>query len=87
MTLAIGTSLVIIVINSAAGFAAHLQRTTVDWGIALAFAGAALVAALVAGRFGTRVDSDRLRTWFAWLIVAVSVFVAVEALVNPSSLG
>jgi uncharacterized membrane protein YfcA len=87
MTLAIGTSLVIIVINSAAGFAAHLQRTTVDWGIALAFAGAALVAALVAGRFSTRVDSDRLRTWFAWLIVAVSVFVAVEALVNPSSLG
>jgi uncharacterized membrane protein YfcA len=87
MALAIGTSLVIIVINSAAGFAAHLQRTTVDWGIAIAFAGAALVAALVAGRFGTRVDSDRLRSWFAWLIVAVSVFVAVEALVNPSSLG
>ena len=87
MTLAIGTSLVVIVINSAAGLAAHLQRTSIDWRIALAFAGAALVAALVAGRFGTRVDSERLRRWFAWLIIVVAAFVAVEAVVNPSSLG
>jgi uncharacterized membrane protein YfcA len=87
MTLAIGTSLVVIVINSAAGLVAHLQRTSVDWGIAVAFAGAAVVAAFVAGRFGASVDSDRLRRWFAWLVIGVAVFVAVEAIVNPSSLG
>jgi uncharacterized membrane protein YfcA len=87
MNLAIGTSLIVIVINSAAGFLAHLQRTSVDWTIALVFAGAALIAALLAGRLGARVGSDRLRRWFAWLIIAVAFFVAVEAIVNPASLG
>jgi uncharacterized membrane protein YfcA len=87
MRLAIGTSLVVIVITSAAGLVAHLQRTSVDWRIALPFAAAAVAAALVAGRFGSRVDSDRLRRWFAWLIMAVAVFVAIEAVVNPTSLG
>lgn len=87
MTTAIGTSLVVIVINSAAGLAAHLQRTTVDWSVALLFAGAALVAALLAGRFGAHIDADRLRRWFALLIIAVAVFVAVEAITNPAALG
>ncbi len=87
MPIAIGTSLVIIVINSAAGFAAHITRTSVDWPIALTFAGTSLVVAAVAGRFGTKVDADRLRKWFAWLIIAVAVFVAIEAAVNPSALG
>jgi uncharacterized membrane protein YfcA len=85
--LAIGTSLVVIVINSAAGLAAHLQRTSIDWRIAAGFAGAAIVAALLASRFGSRVDPGRLRRWFAWLIISVAVFVAAEAIVNPSSLG
>ena len=87
MALAIGTSLVVIVITSAAGLVAHLQRTSVDWSVALLFAGAALLAALVAGRFGSGVDSERLRRWFAWLIIAVAGFVAVEALLNPAALG
>ena len=87
MALAIGTSLVVIVINSAAGLAAHLQRASINWSVALVFAAAALAVAFVAGRFGSRVESDRLRRWFAWLIIAVAVFVAVEAIVSPSSIG
>jgi uncharacterized membrane protein YfcA len=87
MPMAIGTSLVIIVINSAAGFAAHATRTSVDWPIALVFAGVSLVIAAVAGHFGAGVDPDRLRRWFAWLVIAVAVFVAIEAGVNPSALG
>ena len=87
MPVAIGTSLVIIVINSGAGFAAHITRTSVDWPIALVFAGVSLVIAAVTGRLGAKVNPDRLRRWFALLIIAVAVFVAVEAGVNPSALG
>ncbi len=87
MPTAIGTSLVVIVINSGAGLAAHLQRTSIDWPVAGVFAGAAVGAALVAGRFGSRVDPDRLRRWFAWLILAVAAFVAVAAAVDPAALG
>jgi uncharacterized membrane protein YfcA len=59
----------------------------VDWPIALVFAGVSLVVAAAAGRLGTKVNPDRLQRWFAWLIIVVAVFVAVEAGVNPSALG
>jgi uncharacterized membrane protein YfcA len=87
MPVAIGTSLVIIVINSGAGFAAHIQGTSIDWPIALVFAGVSLTIAAVAGRLGTKMNPDRLRRWFALLIIAVAVFVAIEAGVNPAALG
>ncbi len=87
MAIAIGTSLVVIVINSAAGLAAHLRNTSIDWTVAAVFAAAALFAAFFAGRFGVRVDSDRLRRWFAFLVVGVAVFVALQAILNPSSIG
>lgn len=86
MPLAIGTSLVVIVVNSAAGLLAHAQRAAIDWPVALVFAGGALVAALLTGHVGARVDGARLRRWFAWLIVAVALFVGSEALLNPGAL-
>lgn len=87
MAVAIGTSLVVIVINSIAGLAAHLQTASIDWSVALVFAATALAFAFVTGRFGSRVESNRLRRWFGWLIIAVAVFVAAEAMVNPASIG
>ena len=48
MTVAVGTSLVIIVINSAAGFVAHAGDTTIDYRIAAGFTAAAIVGSLVA---------------------------------------
>lgn len=87
MATAIGTSLVIIVLNSVAGFLAHAQSATVDWPIALVFAGGALFAAFVTGRLGARMDAEQLRRWFAWLIVGVAMFVATEAALNAAALS
>lgn len=87
MSTAIGTSLVVIVINSAAGLAAHIQRSSIDWPVTLVFTGAAVAASLAAGHLGSRIEADRLQRWFAVLIIAVAVFVAVAAIANPSALG
>ncbi|WP_018639949.1 sulfite exporter TauE/SafE family protein [Parafrankia elaeagni] len=83
MPAAIGTSLVIIVINSAAGFAAHAGDTTLDYRIAAAFTAAAVLGSLAAGRFATHVPADRLRRSFAYLVLAVAAFVVIQAVVNP----
>jgi uncharacterized membrane protein YfcA len=72
MTTAIGTSLVIVALNSAAGFAAHAGGTTLDVPVTVAFTAAAVAAAPVAGRLGTRTDTARLRRWFAYLVFAVA---------------
>jgi uncharacterized membrane protein YfcA len=87
MNVAIGTSLVIIVVNSAAGLAAHIQRSSLDWPVTLTFAGAAVAASLAAGHLGSRIEAGRLQRWFAILIIAVAVFVAVAAIINPTALG
>lgn len=79
MKFAIGTSLVIIVINSAAGLAAHATTTVIDWPPTLVFTSGAVLAALLAAHVGSRANPDRLRRAFAALIVAVAVFVAVQA--------
>lgn len=87
MTVAVGTSLVIIVINSLAGFTAHAGDAALDYRIALAFTAAAVVGSLASARVASRLPAERLRRWFAYLVFAVAAFVLVQALINPSAAG
>ena len=87
MTVAVGTSLVIIVINSVAGFAAHAGDADLDYRIALAFTAAAVVGSLASARVASRLPAERLRRWFAYLVFAVAAFVVVQALINPSAVS
>ncbi|RTL61623.1 MAG: sulfite exporter TauE/SafE family protein [Pseudonocardiaceae bacterium] len=79
---AVATSLAVIVINSAAGFVAHLGEAHLDPTITLAFAGTAVIGSLLAGRLAHRVPTARLQRWFAYLIFAVAAFVLVQVAVG-----
>ena len=83
MTVAVGTSLIIIVINSVAGFAAHAGDAALDYPVVGAFTVAAVVGSLAAARLGSRLPAERLRRWFAYLVFAVAAFVIVRAAVDP----
>jgi len=87
MMSAVGTSLVIVSVNSAAGFLAHLGESRLDPTITVAFTLATVTGALVAGRLGSRLSGDWLRRGFAYLVVAVAVFVALQAVSNPGATG
>lgn len=76
--IAIGTSLLIIVVNSAAGVVSHLHSAPIDWPITAAFVATAIVGSLVAGHLGTRMDTERLHRWFAYLVFAVAAWVLVD---------
>lgn len=78
MPVAVGTSLVVIVANSATGLAAHLGEAAVNWPVAAAFAGTAVAGSLLAGHVGTRLDTARLQRWFAYLVLAVALYVVVD---------
>lgn len=80
MPIAVGTSLIIIVANSAAGVLSHLDGLHVNWAVAAAFAATATVASLLAGHLGTRLNTDRLQRWFAFLVLAVAAFVVVDTI-------
>lgn len=80
MSVAIGTSLVIVTANSASGLLAYLGDLSLDWRVAAAFTATAIGGSLVAGRYGQRVDVARLQRWFAFLIFTVAAFVIIEVL-------
>jgi len=75
MKQAVGTSLAIIVINSAAGFSAHAAGYTINWATTLAFAIPAVSGSLVAARLARHLQDTHIRISFAVLIFAVAAWV------------
>ena len=78
MPIAVGTSLLIITANSAGGVAAHLHNIQINWSITTAFVASAIVGSLIAVQVGTRIDTGRLRHWFAYLVFAVAAYVLLD---------
>ena len=79
MATAAATSLVVIVANSAAAFTAHLGDTSINVSIAAAFTVTAVLGSLVAGRVAPRVPGRQTRRWFAYLVLAVALYVTTQS--------
>jgi uncharacterized protein len=78
ITLAIGTSLLVIALTSGAALASHLASGSIDWTIAVAFTGAAIAGALAGRRLSATVSAERLGHLFALLLVAIAVFLVAK---------
>jgi uncharacterized membrane protein YfcA len=76
---AIGTSLLVIAVNSAVALTTRLATTTIDWHITLPFTVAAVAGVLTGGRVAGRLDPERSLRWFAALLVAVAAYTAIRA--------
>jgi uncharacterized membrane protein YfcA len=77
---AIGTSLLVIALNTLAGFAAHVQHAAIEWKLVGVVAGVAAVGAVVGGMLSARVPQARLRRGFACLVLALAVLLVFEQL-------
>jgi hypothetical protein len=78
MRVAVGTSLLVIAVTSAAAFAAHVTTGGLDWAVAAVFTAAGVAGAVAGSRLAGRVPSARLRQGFAVLVAAVAVLVLAE---------
>ena len=76
---AIGTSLLVIAINSAAALVTRLGSSTIDWSVAIPFTVAAILGVLVGKRIADRLDAQRSLNWFAVLLVGVALYTAIQA--------
>lgn len=84
MPQAVGTSLMVIAMQSFAGFAGHLHGVQVAWPLTIAVTTLAVAGALVGSRLTGRINAEVLRRAFGWLIVAMAGFVL--AMQTPISL-
>ncbi|MET9540598.1 sulfite exporter TauE/SafE family protein [Streptomyces sp. NPDC006553] len=80
MGLAVGTSLLVIAMNSFAGLAGHLTGVTIDWGVALTVTAAAVVGSTAGARLAGRIPQDTLRAAFGWFVVVMGVLVLAQQL-------
>jgi uncharacterized membrane protein YfcA len=78
MTQAVGTSLVLIVLSSAAGLAGHAGSASIPWSVAAIFTGLAMAGVLTGSRLAARVPQSTLRRGFAVLLVIMGVLVLLE---------
>ncbi len=90
MPVAVGTSLVVIAMQSFAGFAGHLSTVHIHWGLAATVTGAAIAGSVLGGRLTGRIPQAALRKAFGWLVLAMGVFVLARqvpaaALTSPWS--
>jgi uncharacterized membrane protein YfcA len=74
---AVGTSLLVIAINSAAGFVGHLGRGQLDLGLIAALTATAVAGALVGERFARHISTPKLRRGFGVIVVAVGIAVVL----------
>lgn len=82
MPQAIGTSLLVIAVNSAVALSSRLATSSIDWGVTLPFVVAAIGGVVTGGRVADRLDAKRSLRWFAALLVAVAIYTAARAAIT-----
>ena len=76
---AIGTSLLVIAINSGVALLLRLGHSTIEWRVAIPFTVAAIAGVLTGKRLADRLDPKSSLRWFAALLVAVAFYTAIHA--------
>lgn len=66
---AVGSSLLIITLNSLSGFAGYIGRAPIDWALVGVFTGVAAVGAMIGARLNRYVPQVRIKQGFALLIL------------------
>ncbi|PAX52969.1 sulfite exporter TauE/SafE family protein [Brunnivagina elsteri] len=85
MKQAIGTSLLIIVFNSVAGFLGYLGHVSLDWNLMLSFIVAASIGTIFGAYLAEFVPANRLQKSFGYFLLAVAALVLVQNHQRPQS--
>ncbi|KRE64986.1 hypothetical protein ASG92_18570 [Arthrobacter sp. Soil736] len=78
MSVAVGTSLVVITMKSFAGLAGYLTTVHLDWGVILGVTTAAIVGTLIGSRLAGNIPEAALRKAFGWFVLAMGTFVLIQ---------
>ncbi|MET7643190.1 sulfite exporter TauE/SafE family protein [Streptomyces sp. NPDC005426] len=80
MRAAVGTSLLVIIVNSTAALAVRLATPTpLDWDLIAPFAATAVLGAWDGKRLAAKVSTDSLQRVFGAVLLAVAVFMLVDS--------
>lgn len=75
MKTAVGTSLLIIAINSLTGFLFSLSHTVIQWYFLLSVAAIAITGILIGSHLSTKIDGKKLKPAFGWFVLAMGIYI------------
>lgn len=78
---AVGTSLLVITINSMVALSTRLESGAIEWGTVVPFTVASLIGVLVGSRLSSSRDPRQLQQWFVVLLVAVALYTATRSII------
>jgi uncharacterized membrane protein YfcA len=78
MPVAVGTSLLVIVLNCIAGFTGYVGHVAVDYSLVAAVSAVAISGTFVGSRLALRIDPGSLRRAFAGFVLAMATLILVR---------
>ncbi|GAA0743780.1 sulfite exporter TauE/SafE family protein [Gaetbulibacter jejuensis] len=78
MKKAVGTSLVIIAINSLIGFLGDMQTLVIDWKFLITFSLVTIAGILLGGYFSKYVSNKKLKKSFGWFVLIMAVYIIIK---------
>jgi uncharacterized membrane protein YfcA len=78
MKQAVGTSLLIIALNSLSGFAGDLGSANINWQFLLTITGIAVTGILVGTRLSRNIPGHKLKKGFGWLVLIMGIYIFIR---------
>lgn len=78
MKVAIGTSLVIISLNSLIGFFSSINNVAVDWKLLATISSIAIVGIIIGSQLSKKIDGRKLKPAFGWFILVMGIYIIIK---------
>ena len=75
---AIGTSLLIIALNSLIGFIGDFGRHPIDWKFIVLVTAIAIAGIFIGGYFNQKVNGDKLKKGFGWFVLGMGIYIIIK---------
>ncbi|TCD01534.1 sulfite exporter TauE/SafE family protein [Pedobacter psychroterrae] len=75
---AIGTSLIIIAVNSLTGFTFSFEQTQIEWSFLLTVTLIAIVGIFIGTYVSTKIEGKKLRPAFGYFVLAMGIYIIVK---------
>ena len=78
---AIGTSLLIIALNSLIGFLGDIGRHPIDWTFIIIVSMIAIAGVFIGGYFNQKVNADKLKKGFDWFVLITGLYIIFREII------
>ena len=80
MKTAIGTSLVIISLNSLIGFFSSMNHVKIEWNLLGNISAIAIVGIIIGSQLSKKIDGKKLKPAFGWFILVMGIYIIIKEL-------